>query len=758
MLLPCPRVAASLRGVLCTTAALAALVPASLSAQATRASDPAAPRSDDDLIQLNPFTVDAEAEESYGASTSVSGTRTRTEIANLPMSMQVFTDAFIKDLGAQNLIDVVTYASGVTEGTGQATNDGDDTNFTLRGQSSFLPMRNGFRRLRLVAAANIDRVEIIKGPASLLYGQLNPGGNVNYITKRPKPTQTFGEIRLEVGSYEHHRAVLDLNAPIVKNKLALRFVGSAQDTEAITDRYYQAMTLFNPSLTWWIRPETSLTVEYERSKRNTNAPRTNLPYANTISFIDRPGAIDRSWNASTSDDYFDTDMETFTAELYHRFNRNLALRANFTDAVWSEKKKINGTGINLQGPDLNLLPRRSLSYRDRGTWDEWQQVELVNNFTFKGVEVQNILGYQFEELQFRALLNGAQVTPSPAIQWDIFDRSTWQLTNLTAEDARIAPSTGNRSTNTTHSVYFANQLSFFEGRLRTLVGLRHDDFEVAAYNSAADTTTVTEAEPAKVPQVGVLYKVLQNLSVYATYSESFLPIFSTSRRADGSFYSPDPQTGEGMDFGVKGDFLDNKLSLTAAIFDVENTNIIRFLQGVTITNPDGTTETFSPTEQTGVERSTGFEFDARVRPFAGAQGIISYGYTDAYVKSDVQNPITRQGHQLANSPEHTFAFFWRQDLGDFGPAKKTFFTFGGRFVGERPIADSWPITDGVPVEPPRLKEYWVFNAGVGARFSVFNQDYRVGLNVKNLFDEIYMVHRYAYGAPREFQFFVSTRF
>src|SRR5690606_19838257 len=120
-------------------------------------------------------------DDGYYATDSVSGTRTRTELINLPLSMTVFNDALIKDLGANNLIDVVSYASGVSIGSGQATSEGDDTSFTLRGMVGFVPMRIGFRRLRVAGAPNIDRVEILKGPASMLYGQLNPGGSVNYI-------------------------------------------------------------------------------------------------------------------------------------------------------------------------------------------------------------------------------------------------------------------------------------------------------------------------------------------------------------------------------------------------------------------------------------------------------------------------------------------------------------------------------------------------------------------------------------------------
>ena len=736
-------------GRLVVFSSLAAFAVSPSSAQ----SSPSAGSTEPETITLNPFEVNAEADDGYSGAQSVSGTRTRTELINLPMSMQVFTDQFIKDLAATDLIDVVGYASGVSKGTGQATNDDDNTNFTLRGQSSFLPMRNGFRRLRFAPAANIDRVEIIKGPASLLYGQLNPGGNVNYITKRPKPTQQFASIALEVGSYEFHRAVLDVNQPIIRNRLAVRFVGSAQDNKAITDRLYNATTLFNPSITWWITPTSSITLEYERAKRNTNAPRSLLPYSPLVDFQERPAAVDRSWNTASGDDYLDTDMEVFTAELVHRFNDNFTVRANYTDSVWVEEKKVNGTNINLTGANLTLLPRRTLAYRDRGSWDKWFQTELVNNFTFKGVEVQNIVGYQFEELEFRALLNGTQTTASPTVQWDVTDPSTWVVTNLTAADAVPAASTGNKSTNTTHSYYFANQMSFFEGRVRTLLGLRYDDFEVAAYNKAADTTTVTEATPAEIPQVGLLFKATENISLYSTYSESFLPVFSTSRRADGTFYSPDPQSGIGGDLGVKVQLKDGRISFTAAVFALENTNIIRSLAPVTVNG-----ETFSPTEQSGVERSTGFEFDARLRPTAGSQVIVSYGYTDAYVKSDVQNTATREGHQLGNAPKHTFAVFWRQNLGDFGPARKTFFTVGGRYVGERPFSETWNLVGGVAQQPWMLRDYTVFDVGVGTTVTTFGRAVELGLNVKNVLDEEYLSSRFHFGDPRTYIFSLRTRF
>lgn len=746
------------RASLARLALLSVALPTAAIAQRSVQSAPNDDYEPDATVVLSPFEVNAAADDGYNATHSVSGTRTRTEISNLPLSMQVFTDEFIRDIAATDLIDVVGYASGVSQGAGQATNDDDNTNFTLRGQSSFLPMRNGFRRLRLVPAANIDRVEIIKGPSSLLYGQLNPGGNVNYITKRPQPNRTFGQIRLEAGSYEFMRGVLDANVAVIPKTLSFRFVGSAQGTEAINERYKHRVNLINPSVTWWLRPTTSLTFEYESTTRRSDAPRTNLPFHSTIDFQKRPGAVDRTWNTSTSDDYLDTDLEVYTVELVHTFNRHFTLRANYTDSSWYEERKVNGGAITLQGPNLNLLPRRSLAFAKRGSWDNWTQAELVNNLTLGGIEIQNILGYQYEELQFRTVRSSTQVTPSPTLQWDIFDPSTWILTNLTEADTVPAANTGNRSTNKTHSAYFTNQLSFLDGRLRTLMGLRYDDLKVFSYNKAADTTTIRRSEPAKIPQIGVLFKPRENISLYTTYSESFLPIFSTSRRPDGSFYNPDPQSGVGFDLGVKASFLEGRLAISAAVFQVDNENIVRNLPTVTITHPDGTTETFSPTDQSGVERSEGFEFDARIRPSKRSQLIASYGYTDAYVKSDVQNPVTREGHQLPNAPKHTFAIFWRQDLGDIGPAQGAYFTIGSRYVGERPFTEFWNVSGGVAIRPPDLRAYTLVDVGIGARFKLFDHDYTTSINVKNLFDKEYLSTRYFFGAPRTVTFSLTTRF
>lgn len=715
-----------------------------------------------DAVVLSPFTVTTEDDQGYYAPEGVAGTRTRTELINLPLSMTVFTEEFIKDIGARDLVDVVAYASGVSVGTGQATNEGDNTSFTLRGQVSFVPMRNGFRRLRLVGSANIERVEVLKGPSSMLYGQLNPGGSINYLTKRPLPEKAVRNFSVEYGSYDLYRTTTDVNVPIVPKKLALRLVASYEDFEAIYNNYNNKTHLLNPSLTWWVLPATSLTVEYEQSKRHINGFTASLPYHATIDFESRPGAVTRTFNTRAKGDYNDTDMTAYTAELIHRFNRNLVLRANVTKSIWYEEVRQNGSNINLTGAGLNLLNRRGITYTKRGSHDLWRQFELVNNFSFKGIDVQNIAGYQLETLEYRQNLASSQVTPSPTVQWNIYDPSTWVVTELTEKDTAVASTTGLWATNVTKSYYFTNQLSFLKGRIRTLAGIRADEFRVFDYNpgsTAAVKTSESVAPTAKIPQVGVLFKALPSLSFYATYSESFLPVFSSGRNPDGSTFNPKPQSGVGFDLGTKFQILDGRISGSAAVFQVENTDIVRFLPAVTIMGNTGLSETFSPIEQSGTDRSEGFELDLRLKPTPSTQVSFSYGYTDAWVKSDTSARatlpggvvyFTRTGHWLANAPKHTVSGWIRQSLGDFGWLKGTYVMGGGRFVTERAMVEAYNIIGGVPTEPPTMDGYAIFDLGTGARFKIGRNNYNLALNVKNVADKVYLENRFRFGAPRTF--------
>jgi len=175
--------------------------PFSLSAQT------AVPEKAEKVYELPAFTISTTQDRGYRAGNSVSATRIDTPIKNLPFSVNAFTEDFISDIGARSLEDILNFAPGVTNAArefGVGT-----TKVNVRGFESD-PQRNGFPSAGYIDTATVARVEVVKGPASLLYGQIAPGGVVNYLSKRPGEKKSYA-FDQSFGSYGYLRSTADLN-------------------------------------------------------------------------------------------------------------------------------------------------------------------------------------------------------------------------------------------------------------------------------------------------------------------------------------------------------------------------------------------------------------------------------------------------------------------------------------------------------------------------------------------------------------------
>lgn len=742
---------------------------AALSAFGQAQSAPAA--SNDDVVVLSPFEVQSTSEEGYYTPQAVSGTRTRTELINLPMNLTVFNENFIQDIGARDLVDIVSFASGVSGG-GTAASDlanGDTLGFILRGQGGFVPNRNGFRRLRVVDPATISRVEILKGPSSVLYGQASPGGSVNYITKRPVQRR-IANTSLQVGSYDFYKASVDLNVPTANNTMAFRFVGAYQENDSWMDRVNVEQTTLYPSMTWWIRPETTLTVEFEQTKRNQDNPVTSLPFHNLLDW-DVPGAygaVDEGWNNRHPNDFFDTTMQAFTVEFVHKFNENFTVRANWSDVDWDDNRFTNDApqGV-LSNPDGTptdplMLNGRQVNRSARGSFDRYRQIELLNNFEWGAIKVQNLIGYQNGAEKFVQILD----TLPPArdnVQWNLEDPSTWILSTQTP--GGIRPNTGFHARNRLNSGYFVNQMTFLDGKLHTLAGVRLDKIEadILQNPSGPTPTQVYNEYPSKIsPQYGVLYKLTDRVSAFASYSTSIVNLYTTQARyPDGTYFTPVPGSGEGWDAGLKTDMFGGKLSGVVSIYQLHEQDIIRQLAQVTVNG-----ETFTPSLQSGKNSSSGVELDLAYRPTKRTQIGVGYAYTYAYVESDVAasavvngvRMLTRENHQLAYSPRHQISGNIRQDLGGFGFFTNTYLLGNGKWVDKRQHTESWFVHNGGLVPPWMLDAHAVVNVGIGAEFNLGDARCNASLMLKNALDERYLSSRSFFGAPRTLEFTVRANF
>ena len=188
------------------------------------------PASVPETVVLPTFTVSTSMDKGYRAANSVSATRIDTPIKDLPFSISAFTEQFIEDIGALELLDVVTFAPGVTSGAKEFTQG--NNRYSIRGfDGDVTPQRNGFVGNRYVDAGNIARVEVVKGPASLLYGQITPGGTVNYITKRPTD-KDFTKVKVQAGTDSFWRTDVDVNESMAGGRFNARLVGAYENAIA----------------------------------------------------------------------------------------------------------------------------------------------------------------------------------------------------------------------------------------------------------------------------------------------------------------------------------------------------------------------------------------------------------------------------------------------------------------------------------------------------------------------------------------------
>ncbi|MSU47614.1 MAG: hypothetical protein EXS37_00700 [Opitutus sp.] len=525
----------------------AALALATLVARAQTNAPSAASAAGDDVIRLSEFQVSTSADKGYRAGNSVSATRIDTPIKDLPFAISAFTSQFIADIGARDLFDVVQYAPGVTS-AGREFNAGNAV-YTIRGFDQ-TPQHNGFVGEGYVDTVSVERVEVVKGPSSVLYGQVAPGGTVNYITKRPGGKQST-VVNAQVGTRNFWRTSLDLNQPLIGKKLLFRFNGAFENAIEYITPGKQRTTVLAPVVTWRVNERVALTVDYQNFSRRENPPSAHLkpnievvglpPASGILSAtgvlinpLDNsdPGFLSyypfsRTFNYVSNNDHRFTDFESINAELTAKLSDTWSARANFN---WNKRRtaqKLTGLGaVSVTAPTsyypagatlpistANYLiaarafandllgnpglavnaPQAQLGRRKRLQEDFGQgkssQVEFAGNYNLSGVKVKPLVGALYSESR-----GYGRLRQSPAANffpvWDIKNAATWDYT--TDFDPVTLPfSTNNRSVTRNSAGYAVLNASLLEDRLSAVVGARYNKASGSTDNFLAPASSLS---------------------------------------------------------------------------------------------------------------------------------------------------------------------------------------------------------------------------------------------------------------------------
>ncbi|MEQ8250910.1 MAG: TonB-dependent siderophore receptor [Oceanibaculum nanhaiense] len=661
-------------------------------------------------LTLDPVTVEASLRNTETATSPVQGylarrsataTKTDTPILETPASVQVVPRQVIEDQGALNLKDVYENVSGVHQ-AGNTLNAQTEVLPIIRGFESPTLLRNGLRSTQsgAVDLVNVERVEVLKGPSSILYGALEPGGIVNYVTKRPQAVAAH-EVEQQVGADSFYRTTLDSTGPVSANgELMYRINAAYTDSGSFRDYMELERTAVAPSLLWQPDDRTEILLDlsylHEEQPYDTGIPLGTDGKRLTAreSFFNDPDLAGRE-----IDDY------TASYQLTHQLSDVWSLR-NQLQFHRAEAKNESLRPRGVTGPAGS--EQLALRYQNEDRQDDEIQLVLDATATFATGAVDHtlLIGAELirQETDFRRYrqnVASVPITDDPMVN---FDPPASQPKSVQLGKTDWA------------SIYVQDQVSLLQdGRLKLLLGGR---FDVVRQENETDGVASPDVnDEAFSGRAGLLYQFTDRYSGYMSVSQSFQPQSPGTLDIGGT--ALDPEEGLQVEVGVKAAFLNERLLATASIFQIEKEN-------VAVIDSDLFQSTGQIAYYPGVEqRSRGFEIDLTGALTEEINILANYTFLDTEVIQNLGDP-TSVGDPLGSVPRHKVRLWLTYDFADASPLGGLGFGGGARYVGASTAQFDTDL---------KLSSYTVVDAAAWYEW----QSMRFGLNIYNLFDEDYIV-------------------
>lgn len=633
----------------------------------------------------------------YSTPNATTGTRTDTPILDIPQSIQVIPQRVIEDQQVIQLDEALRNISNVIPG-------GFDTNtearYTIRGFDDAPLLIDGFRQYGFPAipeTANLERVEVLKGPASILYGEIQPGGVINAVTKKPLP-EPFYEAELQVGNYSLIRPRIDISGPLSTDGSQLyRLNASYLNSESFRgfDENFEQF-LFAPALAYKLSENTNILfdLQYSDSRR---------PFdAGLVASGNRVIDVPRDRILNEPDDYIDRTFISTGYALEHRFNDSWTLRNAFryaTTSIFSDKLTIPTAFDETTG-----ILDRVYAYDDFYSDDYSLQTNVVGKFATGGVKHTLLFGLDLNRTNSDTFSKADFFNSVPLNVFNPVYRTTPRnsLNDLLIDRESRTDRLG---------IYLQDEIALFDN-LKLLAGLRYETVEQKIKNEpglfypGGDTSQFNDAW---TPRVGIVYQPIKEVSLYASYSQSFNPNIDAF---DVNGNPLEPEQGEGYEVGVKTELLGGKLFTTLSYFDITKQNVA---------TEDLNFPGLGISIATGEQRSRGVELDISGQILPGWNIIASYAYTDAEVTEDNTIPT---GNRLPGVPRHNASLWTTYEL-QSGDLQGLGFGIGFNYIGER---------EGDLENTFRLDSYFLTNAAIFYR----RDNWRFAVNFKNIFDIDYI--------------------
>ncbi|TBU80757.1 TonB-dependent siderophore receptor [Pseudomonas daroniae] len=581
--------------------------------------------------------------DGYVAKRSASASKTDTPLSEIPQTVNVVTREQIQAQGAQNLTEAVRYTPGVIASFGDSDSRNDVlqsrgfyTRYNLNG--SQLPFGAYSAALARIETYGLERVEILKGPASVMYGQGLPGGLVNMLSKRPS-FEPLHEVQLQTGSHDRAQGAFDVSGPLDEAEtLAYRLTGLARNADGRIDHGYDERRFIAPALTWQPSEDTQLTLFSHYQKDDTLSDYHPLPARGTLRSNPNGRLPVTRYTGEPGFDGYEREQYALGYNFSHRLNDTWTLRQNLqSNHVKVDTKASPSFMLDASGRQLSRVATHGEGEATSLTVDSNAQAEFATG----ALRHTALVGVDYLHLDDRyEFASNLYDTPI-----DIYDPVYGQPV------PDLIPRIDYRQRTEQVGVYAQDQLKY-DNWILTL-GLRYDDASSRTRNQLPGISKARQDDSKVTGRIGLAYVFDNGMTPYLSYATSFDPTAGT----DFSGQAFKPTTGEQYELGVKYQPPGSDSLITVSAFQLTQENVL---------TPDPINNGFN--EQTGEIRVRGIELEGKTSLGRQLDLIASYAYMDSEVTR--ANPsasgATLEGNERIQVPAHQASAWLDYTLAD-GP-------------------------------------------------------------------------------------------
>jgi len=712
-------------------------------------------------IELQTVEIVGRREISYKNNVSFSGTKTASNLKDVPQAVNYVTKELMQDQLATRTGDLVKNISGVNQFSGYE-------DVTVRGfRAGGSRLLNGLKwsdGWNQPVMWNIERYEVIKGPASALYGSADPGGTINLVTKKPLDIGRQS-VSFTTGSYNTYRSTLDFTGPLTEDKsLLYRLNVGYEDAASFRDLQLNKSFMIAPSVSFLPDEKTQVNVDFVYSKVKGKLDRGQPIFGGSAGTDIYSVPI--TFGIGKPNDFLEETNLYFTASLNHQFTEAFSFNASYLRFKYTEElvehRTDNSYAHDGDGNEIPTLMRIRAGYRFNQSTTDGLTAYTVSKFELGGSKHQALLGIDYNQ---EISPKGTSASSNARGYRNVSDTGAINNYNPANRDAYLLDNNGNPVPNIPHfdlinpdyslgdlnsyhltytfgapskyyavGGYFQDQFSW--GPLKALIGLRGEHHANIVNYKEATQESVTQF--AFIPRAGLVWSLSPAINLYATYGQGFQPQGVAQIQDPARYGGPfDPLTSRAFEIGAKADWFDQRLSATTALYRITQNNIL--VSANDPNNPD-------LLRQRGQEMGRGIELDmqGKITPAFSLSGNLSLSKTKVTQDSDP----TLIGREKENAPNIQGGVWGRYNF--LNGALQGIGVGGGvNFVGKRNTFD----------DPLKLPAYQIFDAAL--YYSV--NKVQISAKLNNVFNTTHWSGGYNYvrlfpGTPRHYYTSVAYTF